>query len=260
MIKKNKSPNDSAGGVQSVEVGTRVLLAVKSGGGPMGLKSIAEEAGLPAANTRRYLVSLIRSGLVEQDSATGKYDLGPIALQIGLAAITGLNLVRTAVPIMTELREELGETVVLTVWGDHGPTIIHWEESLAPITVNARIGSVFPVLNTATGHVYLTWLPRQQTKVIVNQEMRQRDKSNPINIDEIISATKENGIGHYFIEDMRSLSTLAAPVFDHESKLIAVVTSYGYKGKFDNTPTGPNAKALLSGAKTISFKMGYNET
>ena len=257
MIKKSKSPSDSVGGVQSVEVGTRVLLAVKNGGSPMGLKSIANSADLPPANTRRYLVSLIRSGLVEQDAATGKYNLGPIALQIGLAAIMGLNLVRTAVPIMAGLREQVGETVVLTVWGDHGPTIVHWEESLAPITVNARIGSVFPVLNTATGHVYLTWLSRQQTKALVKQEMLQRNKANPIDIDAIIKTTKKNGIGRFFIEDMRSLSTLAAPIFDHENKLIGVITTYGYKGEFDNSLSGSNAIALKKSANDISFKMGY---
>ncbi len=257
MIKQNKNLSDSVGGVQSVEVGTRVLLAVKNGGGPMGLKSIANIADLPPANTRRYLVSLIRSGLVEQDAATGKYELGPVALQIGLAAIMGLNLVRTAVPVMAELRELIGETVVLTVWGDHGPTIVHWEESLAPITVNARIGSVFPVLNTATGHVYLTWLSRQQTKALVKQEMRHRDKANPIDIDAIIKATKKNGIGRFFIEDMRSLNTLAAPIFGHENKLVGVITTYGYKGKFDNSITGSNAIAVKKSADKISFKMGY---
>jgi len=257
VIKQNKNLSDSVGGVQSVEVGTRVLLAVKNGGGPMGLKSIANIADLPPANTRRYLVSLIRSGLVEQDAATGKYELGPVALQIGLAAIMGLNLVRTAVPVMAELRELIGETVVLTVWGDHGPTIVHWEESLAPITVNARIGSVFPVLNTATGHVYLTWLSRQQTKALVKQEMHHRDKANPIDIDAIIKATKKNGIGRFFIEDMRSLNTLAAPIFGHENKLVGVITTYGYKGKFDNSITGSNAIAVKKSADKISFKMGY---
>ncbi|MDP7600232.1 MAG: IclR family transcriptional regulator C-terminal domain-containing protein, partial [Rhodospirillales bacterium] len=190
-------------------------------------------------------------------AATGKYELGPVALQIGLAAIMGLNLVRTAVPVMAELRELIGETVVLTVWGDHGPTIVHWEESLAPITVNARIGSVFPVLNTATGHVYLTWLSRQQTKALVKQEMRHRDKANPIDIDAIIKATKKNGIGRFFIEDMRSLNTLAAPIFGHENKLVGVITTYGYKGKFDNSITGSNAIAVKKSADKISFKMGY---
>ncbi|MBT5938590.1 MAG: IclR family transcriptional regulator [Rhodospirillaceae bacterium] len=260
MIKINKNPSENIGGVQSVEVGTRVLLAVKSGGGPMGLKSVASKADLPPANTRRYLVSLIRSGLVEQDAATGKYSLGPIALQIGLSAIMDLKLVRTAVPIMAELRDMVGETVVLTVWGEHGPTIVHWEESEEPFIVNARIGSVFPVLFTATGHVYLSWLPRQQTKELVKKEMGQRNKNDPIDIDAIIKTTKKNGVGRYIIEDMRSLSSLAAPIFDHEKQLVGVITTYGSTGKYDNSSTGPNAKAQLKAADEISSKLEYRET
>ena len=223
----------------------------------MGLKSVAEIANLPPANTRRYLVSLIRSGLVEQDTATGKYDLGPNALQIGLSAIKGLNLVRNAVPVMTRMRDEIGETVVLTVWGDNGPTIVHWEESDTPFTVNARIGSVFPVLFTATGHVYLTWLPRQLTKDLVKNEIGQRNKNDRIDIDAIIKTTKKYGVGRYIIEDMRSLSSLAAPIFDQEKKLVGVITTYGETGKYDNSPTGPNAIAQIKAADEISFEMGY---
>ena len=258
VIKQSKNPSDNVGGVQSVEVGTRVLLAVKSGGGPMGLKSIASIADLPPANTRRYLVSLIRSGLVDQDAATGKYDLGPIALQIGLSAILRLNVVRTAVPIVSELREDLGESIMLTVWGDHGPTIVHWEESLMPVTVNARIGSVLPILGTATGHTYLTWLPKEQTQEFVKSEVKRGADLTAKDIEGLIKRTKKHGLGFFEIEDMRSLSSLAAPIFNLENKLIAVITAFGYKGSFDNTPTGANAKVLKKAAGQISAKMGFS--
>lgn len=258
MAKIAKKSGGTSGGVQSVEIGTEVLLAVVGGGGPSSLKAIADSSSLPPAKAHRYLVSLIRSGLVEQSPATGKYDLGPVALQVGLAAILRLNVVRAAVPIIEEVREKLGETVMLTIWGDHGPTIVHWDESLVPVTVNARIGSVLPLLGTATGHVFLTWLPRKQTQALVRSEQRQRVGREAIDVEGLIKQTKKYGLGCFEIEDMRSLSSMAAPIFGLEGKLIAVVTAFGYKGTFENSPTGENAKTLKSAADEISFKMGYS--
>jgi DNA-binding IclR family transcriptional regulator len=258
MNKKLKDISGSSGGVQSVEIGTKVLLAVMNGGGPMGLKSIAAESAMPAAKAHRYLVSLIRSGLVEQDEATGKYDLGPVSLQIGLSAIIRLNVVRTAVPIVSELREKLNESIMLTVWGDHGPTIVHWEESLIPVTVNARIGSVLPILGTASGHAYLTWLPKQQTNELVKAEIRRGGTTMPFDVDTIIKRTKKHGLAYFEVGDMRSLSSLAAPIFNLEGSLIAVITAFGYKGSFDNKPNGPHAGVLKDAAKRISEKMGFN--
>ena len=75
---------ESKHGVQSLEVGAGVLRAVVNGHRAMMLKEIAAAADIPPSKAHRYLVSLIRSGLIEQDPATSRYSLGPFALNIGL--------------------------------------------------------------------------------------------------------------------------------------------------------------------------------
>ena len=47
----------------------------------MMLRDIAQQADMPPAKAHRYLVSLIRAGLVMQDPASSHYDLGPFALK-----------------------------------------------------------------------------------------------------------------------------------------------------------------------------------
>ncbi|MBS0553285.1 MAG: helix-turn-helix domain-containing protein, partial [Proteobacteria bacterium] len=74
-------------GVQSLEVGMSILKAMATGRRSMMLKDIAAAAGMPPSKVHRYLVSLIRSGLVEQDRLTSRYDLGPFALNLGLVAL-----------------------------------------------------------------------------------------------------------------------------------------------------------------------------
>jgi len=59
-------------GIQSIEVGTRLLRALAAHGRAMMLRDVARHAGMPPAKAHRYLVSFMRMGLVEQDANTGR--------------------------------------------------------------------------------------------------------------------------------------------------------------------------------------------
>ena len=74
-------------GIQSVEVGGRLLLALVHEGRPMALKDLAQAAQMSPAKAHPYLVSYGKLGLVVQDGASGHYGLGPLAMQIGLISL-----------------------------------------------------------------------------------------------------------------------------------------------------------------------------
>lgn len=77
-------PTKQRQGIQSIEVGARLLRALAANGRSMMLRDVARNAGMPAAKAHRYLVSFMRMGLVEQDANTGRYDLGEFSLELGL--------------------------------------------------------------------------------------------------------------------------------------------------------------------------------
>lgn len=74
-------------GIQSVGIGLRVLdvLAAQDGAQPLGV--IAAAADLSSSQAHRYLASLVTAGMARQDPASGRYDLGPAALRLGLGAL-----------------------------------------------------------------------------------------------------------------------------------------------------------------------------
>ncbi len=55
---------------------------------------------MPTAKAHRQLVSLMRTGLVEQDGNFGRYDLGGRPLGLGLSGLLRLDVVRLAAPIL----------------------------------------------------------------------------------------------------------------------------------------------------------------
>jgi DNA-binding IclR family transcriptional regulator len=145
-------------GIQSVEVGFALLDALARASGPLMLRDLAAAAGMSAAKAHRYLVSFQRLQLVTQDTGTTRYDLGPAALKLGLASLSRLDAVKLARERVAGLVESLGHTVALAVWGNRGPTIVHWEESPQAVTVNLRLGDVMPLLSSATGRCFAAWL------------------------------------------------------------------------------------------------------
>ena len=114
---------------------------------------------MTSAKAHPYLVSFIRVGLVQQDGATGQYELGPFALQMGLVSLQRLDPVRIAMPEIAKLQSEIGHTLGIAVLGSHGPTMIHMTEASYPVHVNMRKGTVMSMLHTATGLVFAAWLP-----------------------------------------------------------------------------------------------------
>src|SRR5262245_7580809 len=111
-------------GVQSIEVGMRLLDAFAAAGTEMTLSSLAAAAHMHPSKAHRYLVSRVRAGYVEQDPSTSRYRLGGRSLSVGLVALRQLNVVRLGESIVLELHEASGYTVSMAVWANHGPTVV----------------------------------------------------------------------------------------------------------------------------------------
>src|SRR5665213_83784 len=102
---------ESRQGIQSIEVGVRLLQALATHRHAMMLRDLALAADMSAAKAHRYLVSFIRMGLIEQDGSTGRYDLGSFALRLGLVALGRLDAFELARKVLAELRDQLDQTM-----------------------------------------------------------------------------------------------------------------------------------------------------
>ncbi len=250
---------ESQHGVQSLEVGAAVLRAVVRGQPAMMLKDIAAAADMPASKAHRYLVSLIRAGLIEQDPMTSRYKLGPFALDIGLVAIDRLDRVRLGLSAISELRDEVNESTALAVWGDHGPVIVRWERPQRPITVNVVTGSSLPLLNSASGRVFAAWLPRSQTEAQISLELKSRPcgLSSRAEVDALLAQVCSDGAAlltqHYIAKGVQAM---AAPVFNFKNQLSMALVIVGVEGMIDMTPGGPVLQALKKAAESLSWRLG----
>lgn len=213
-------------GVQSVEIGFRLVETLAAAPGAMSLKALSAAAKLTSSKSHRYLASFMRCELVVQDPATGLYNLGPAALQMGFAAMRRIDPLQKALTAVQKLSTSTGSTTMLTTWGEHGPVILRWVQGLRPVYSTLHVGMVVPLLVSATGHVYLAYMPRHVVKRIVAREqraMREGDGAGA-DVEAIAREVAGRGFGRVRGDLITGLSAAAAPVFDGQGSLVAVLT------------------------------------
>src|SRR5688500_13193874 len=210
-------------GIQSVEVGFALLEVLSQAVGPLMLRDLAAAAGMSAAKAHRYLVSFQRLQLVVQDTGSTRYDLGPAALKLGLASLSRLDAVKLARERVTLLMEEIGHTLALAVWGNHGPTIVHWEESPQAVTVNLRLGDVMPLLSSATGLCFAAHAPKEAIAPMLKEEMARAQKqgrsdlpSTAAQVREALDEVRRRGASRVVDTLLPGIVGFCVPVFDSD--------------------------------------------
>jgi DNA-binding IclR family transcriptional regulator len=249
--------------VQSVEVGGRLLLALGASAGAMTLKDLAEAADLSAARAHPYLVSFGRLGLVAQEPATGRYALGPAALQIGLNCLRQLDPVRAAEPVAEALAERTGLAVALALWGNFGPTVVRMIEARQPLHVAMRAGTVMSVLGTATGRAFAATLPAQRvarTPPSALGDPPPRSAPLPRQRALALAAARDewraHGVTRAVGQPIPGVNAFSAPAFDHEGAPAIVVTLLGHQDELDPSWGSDGARAVRDAAAEISRRLG----
>ena len=247
-------------GIQSLENGMRVLEAIASLSGPGSLGQIAKLARMKLNKTHRYLVSLIRSGMVSQSSATNLYDFGPSARRIGAGAIGRYELVNVASEHLTMLRERTGYAALLTVWGEAGATVVWSEPGTYPVPFIVRVGAALPLINSPQGLAYLAYLPKKMTQPIIKRQ-RESGQSEPVPVKEIgkaLAKIRATGLSISRSRMAPGVKVVAAPILGPRGHLEAVASLAGPHGVVRGANLGKMIADLRATTAAISRSLGYD--
>lgn len=251
-------------GIQSIEVGGALLQALVRSGKPMILKELAREAGMPPAKAHPYLVSFGKLGLIEQNPLTGRYGLGPFALQVGLTALHGLDPLKAAIPEVARLADDIELNVAIAVWGNLGPTIVHIEECSKQIHVNMRPGTVMtPLLLSATGRVFAAFLPERIVAPILAGETAAEPASatdltatSPEAAEQLLQEVRRYRLARALGNPIPGINAFSAPVFNDVGQLTLAITAMGPAGSFDTAWDGATAQRVRTCAQVVAARLG----
>ena len=254
-------------GIQSVEVGFALLDVLAQAPGPLMLRDLASAAGMSAAKAHRYLVSFQRLSLVVQDANT-RYELGPATLRLGLATLSRLDAVKLARERLPTLMDQTGHTLALAVWGNRGPTLVHWQETPLAMPVSLRLGDVMPLLSSATGRCFAAFIahggaadkaqPMIEAELALARKLGRSDlPSTAAQVQAMNTETRAQGLGRVVNVLLPGISGFCAPVFDADGHLALGVVSLGSTATLDTDWAGPVAQALRGFAAQLSSDLGW---
>lgn len=253
-------------GIQSVEIGSSLLLALARHVRPMALKDLARAAGMTAGKAHPYMVSFLKVGFVRQ-SEGGRYELGPLALQLGLATLQRMDPVKEASKLIEDLARETNQSVAIAVWGNLGPTIVRLEEPIEPLHVNLRTGTVMSLVNTATGRLFVAYMQEKMVERLLDDELSRFGHSNGSasqdarkTLDNFLAETRKHGLSRTRGQPIPGIDALCAPVFDADGHLVLGILAMGPKATFDSNWDGAVAKALKRCSAEVSRRIGRTES
>ena len=255
-------------GIQSIEVGGRLLLALAHHGQPLALKDLAAAADMSAGKAHPYLVSFIKLGLVERETEAGRYGLGPLALQMGLIGLQQYDPVRLATERIDDLARDTGHTVAIAVWGHRGPTLVRIAEAPSPVHVSMRHGTVMSIPDTASGRLFAAFGPHDAVQEALANEARlaparaSRARTSGrfglgAAFDREIDRVRADGVACIDGVALPGVSAVSVPVFDARGQLVLSLTAIGPSATFDSAVDGAVAARLKPAAAQLSMRLGW---
>lgn len=126
-------------------------------------RELAELTSIPLPSMYRYIALLRDTGLLVGDDR-GAYHLSPRLISLARAAEAAETLIEVADPVMRELMDECGETVIFVRLIARQPVCVHRVESRHHLRASFEPGQTLPLLRGASGRVLLAGLPDRQRR------------------------------------------------------------------------------------------------
>ncbi|WP_322055057.1 IclR family transcriptional regulator [Paraburkholderia bannensis] len=249
-------------GIQSVEVGARLLRVLADARVPLAPTDLAAAGDIASSQAHAYLVSLTRLGLIKRDALSGRYEAGPLALRLGLLHLAQQPALRHAVPHAAALAQAHNCSVALCIAGPQGPTIVRYEHASLPLHVNLHVGTVMSLPATSTGRVFCAFLDETTLRAMWANQTAQPvwrgtaaaeaiptpDAAFAATLDTIRARGFELGID----APSPGVSSVCVPVLDAQDTLRVTLTAIGASGALDVRPDGKLVRALHDAAQRIA--------
>ncbi len=213
----------------SIEKALDLIEALKENDN-LGVTELSNILGLNKNNVFRLLATLEVKGLIEQDQETGHYRLGMKFLHLEHSYIKHLSFLNKARGTLRELRNEIGETVYISILHEDSIIYLYAEESKKPVIVSSRIAKRYRAEDTAAGRTLIK--SKKEKGFVVDYDM---EKSEP------------------------EVSELATVIRDETGSPVAAISIVAPSYRLNQTKLDFYKVKLVKAAKKITEKLSTTE-
>lgn len=243
-----------------LEKSALIIDIVSDGEGDPTLTKIAQRMGQPRSSVHRLLAELVQLDLLSR-VGTNTYAPGPRLARWGHSAVGVDQIVRIAEPVMTGLRDALGESVHLYVRQRDTRVCVAAVDGKFELRHFTEVGRPLPLSVGASGKLLLAFADDGTQKV----ELR-RAAAKPVTVraptaDDLRRQLEEiatNDWSTSFGEREEGLAAAAVPIRDYSGQVIAALTVSGPTARLTAERFDQLKGQIRVAGEAISMAMGWS--
>ncbi|WP_424893022.1 IclR family transcriptional regulator [Streptomyces sp. XH2] len=233
--------------IQSLERAAAMLRLLAGGERRLGLSDVASALGLAKGTAHGILRTLQQEGFVEQDPASGRYQLGAELLRLGNSYLDVHELRARALLWADDLARSSGESVYLGVLHQQGVLIVHHVFRPDDSRQVLEVGAMQPLHSTALGKVLCAYDPVAHSQLLEaeREAFTGRTVTALPDLEGVLDLTRARGWSADVEETWDGVASVAAPIHDRHRMPVGAV---GITGAVERFCEGGELRAQLVAA------------
>ena len=204
---------------------------------PVSIHELSEVLNIYPSSIHRILDTLNYLGYIEKKLDSDEYQIGIKAIELGMAKLNQVDLIKDATPYLEGLSKEFNENVYLGVLFEGEVLYEAKKEAPRKISLITHVGTRTHAHCTALGKVLIADLSKKEREKIIGNKKLQRFTKTTITNKKVLEneLEKVQKLG-YAIDDEENeneIKCIAAPIRDNNRKVIAAISISGPAYRFN---------------------------
>lgn len=220
--------NDDRYTVPGLARGLQLLMQFNRDERELSGAELSRRMGLPRASVFRMLFTLEQSGFLERCSDGVSYKLGLSVLRLGFELLASMELTEVGRPIIDELRDRSGFSAHLVVRDARDVVFIAKAAGNNAMFHSIQVGARLPAHATVLGRTLMSDLDLADlSKLFPETKLQAFTPKTPPNVKALkalIDQDRDRGYGVSMGGYETGISTIAAPVFNEQSRVAAAIS------------------------------------
>jgi IclR family transcriptional regulator, acetate operon repressor len=229
---------------------------VAQSGAPVSVTELIRSLDLPKPSAHRICRTLEEMGVLMSDPVARGMTIGPRLSRIALDTLLTSAEDGERRRILRSVVEETGETCTLTVLDRDEVLCLDRVESSSPMQLQLYAGSHVPLTCTASGKLFLAFLPKTKRSKMIRVAPLKRHTENTITDPETLEleleAIRKKRLSSDNQEFLRGLVAIAVPIFDSRRTMCAALSLNAPVGRMSIENSTHHVTVLRSAASSLS--------
>lgn len=229
--------------------------------GELGVAEISKQLDMAPSKVSRMLKTFEDYKFFEQEPDTGKYRLGPLFLELGLAYAFHLPIRKVIRPHIEYMAQELKMTASWGIISKNRVIILDRIHMMKLDFLTHRIGNNLPIFTTSIGKVILAGLPEEKLDQMLDTiELKKYTKETVVDpelIKKNLKTVREEGYAYDWAETAENTICIASPIKDRTGEVIAAISLTDVTSNTTTEKMLEQVPILKDRALFISRQLGF---